>query len=215
MQRRSVPSGRTTRRGFSLIAITVTLMIVAAIAVATLPYTATADHQLAATRTSQILRTLELNLTNSDVTNSGNKGFCVQVGVCPKRLIHLTTAITGTDLACTGSVYTSGTNKQTDKWATDNSGNMAPYTGLPVSAARGVWTPLGMIHDSVLKISASIIELHMDSLSPDDAKYLDLIIDGTADSAAGNLRYDSTAVNTSRQKFRLVRYRISNANVAC
>ena len=34
----------------------------------------------------------------NNVANNGNTGFCVQVGVCPKLLTHLTTAITGTDL---------------------------------------------------------------------------------------------------------------------
>jgi type II secretory pathway pseudopilin PulG len=215
MQRCSVPSPRRTRRGFSLIAVTVTIMIVATIAVVAIPYTTPSDHQLAATRTAQILRTLELNLTNSSAFN-GSAGFCVQVGVCPKLLTHLTTAITGSDLACTGTAYTVGSNKQTGKWPGDGTAtNIAPYTALPVSPGRGVWTPLGMIHDTVIKVTTAIVELHIDSLLADDASYLDRIVDGTADSAAGLLRYDSTAVNTSHQKFRLIRYRISNTNVSC
>src|SRR5258708_16884836 len=118
------------RRGISLIAIVVTVMIVAVIAAVAVPYLRESNDQMAALRTAQILRTLELDLLNNQ-NNNGPQGFCQRVGVCPQQPQHLTRQITVADKSACGGVVYSGA--QVSNWIAN-----APYSGLPIVGGYGV-----------------------------------------------------------------------------
>ena len=194
------------RIGFSLIAIVVTVAVLAIIAAVAAPLLRESSHEMAAVRTAQILHTLALDLTNNTATN-GTKGFCVQVTVCPGQLQHLTRQILSTEIqACGGTAY--GGN--TTKWIT-----AAPYSGLSIAPGYGVWTPLGVVHDSVLRTSRGNIELHIDSVSLNDAASLDSAMDFASTPTTGTLTYAATAVNNSGQTLELVKYLIAVSNTQC
>ena len=201
------PSVGRIHRGVSLIAIVVTVMIIAVIAAVAVPYLRESNDEMAALRTAQILQSLEVDLRNNQNGN-GLPAFCQQVGVCPQQLQQLTRQITIADKrACGGVVYTAG---QAGNWITN-----APYSGLPIVAGYGVWTPLGVIHDSVIRVSQGNIELHIDSMSLNAAIDLDVAVDGVSNAAAGLLTYVNTAVNTSGQVLKLVKYGIGVSNGNC
>jgi Tfp pilus assembly protein PilE len=194
------------RRGISLVAIVVTVMIIAVLAAVAVPYLRESNDEMAAVRTAQILRTLEQDLNNTQDPANGPSGFCVRVTVCPQQLQHLYRAITATDRSACGAVlYTTsggGGGGQVGRWTLN-----APYTGLPVSPGYGVWTPLGVIHDSVIKVATGSIELHMDSVSANAAADLDVAVDGA--TSPGQLTIVNTAVNTSGQVLKLVKFQIT------
>jgi len=179
-------------------------MIIAVIAAVAVPYLRESNDQMAALRTAQILRTLELDLRNNQNSN-GLPGFCQQVGVCPQQLQHLTRQITGADKsACGGVAYTTtGGASQVSKWIAN-----APYSGLPIVVGNGVWTPLGTIHDSVIRVSTGNVELHIDSMSANAATDL-------AAQVGAQLTTVNTAVNTSGQVLKLVKYAIVTTNGQC
>jgi hypothetical protein len=190
-----------------LIAIVVTVMIIAVIAAVAVPYLTESKHEMAAVRAAQILRTLELDLNNGQAQN-GLPGFCPRVTVCPQLLSHLNTQITVADKrACGGVIYTVA---QVNAWIAN-----APYSGLPITPGYGVWTPLGVVHDSVVRISTGNIELHIDSLSLNDAADLDVAVDGVAGAGAGQLTYGNTVVNTSGQVLKLAKYSIVTTAGQC
>jgi type II secretory pathway pseudopilin PulG len=195
-------------RGFTLIAIVVTVMIIAVIAAVAVPYLTESTHEMSAVRTAQILRTLELDLNNTSATN-GPSGFCATFGLCPQLLHDLTVQIQATELeACNGNAAYGGI---TGTWP----GN-APYSGLPIAPGNGVWTPLGVIHDSVVKTSNGNVELHIDSLTLNDAINLDIAVDGSPGTpTTGQLTYAATPVNTSGQTLELAKYLISVGAGTC
>lgn len=194
------PSAGRIRRGVSLVAIVVTVMIIAVIAAVAVPYLRESNDEMAVLRTVQVLQTLELDLRNNQ-NNNGLPAFCQQVGVCPQLLQHLTRQITVADKrACGGAVYSGG---QAGNWITN-----APYSGLPIVAGYGVWTPLGVIHDSVIRVATGSVELHIDSISANAAAALVAALPAQITSA-------NTAVNTSGQVLKLIKYNITTSNGQC
>lgn len=196
------------RHGFTLVAVVVGLMVLVIVAAVAAPYVNERNDQQDAQRTSQMLRALSQALVNQTAAN-GVTGFCKQVKQCPARLHYLTTQITSTDTACIST---------TTPFAAANIGNWiggAPYSGLPIVAGYGVPTPLGVIHDTVIRISTTLLELHIDSVTANQAGYLDVAVDGTANSASGVLQYGPTAVNTTNQQLYLVKYQFAPPSGTC
>jgi hypothetical protein len=147
----------------------------------------------------------------------GYTGFMQKVVVAavtkyPQNLHALTNRLTlVTEKSCNGTAWVAA---DTVAWnptgaAPGLAGQWAPYSGLTIVTGRGAYTPLGWVHDSVLKSTtgapsiAGWVELHIDSLSVDDVNELDLVIDGSVNGAAGLLRF---APNGSYQ---LARFLIS------
>src|SRR4051812_43540558 len=176
-------SGRRRRQGFSLVAIVVTVVVLAVLAAVVVPYLTESTHELSAVRTAEILRTLELDLNNTVAANGAN-GFCQAVTSCPSQLQHLTRQISNADFqACNGVVVYKAS--EVSNWIAS-----APYSGLPIVPGYGVWTPLGVIHDSTIKHgSKDTVELHIDSLPLNDAVSLDIAVDGASNAATGQLVY--------------------------
>src|SRR5205085_7867715 len=80
---------------------------------------------------------------------------------------------------------------------------------------QGVETPLGWVHDSVVKgtIAAgttAFAELHIDSVARSDVLELDAAIDDAADSLTGLVRWVNATGLSSGSNLRLVRFLISS-----
>jgi hypothetical protein len=113
--------------------------------------------------------------------------------------------ITTSDQQCSGAVYTPA---QVALWR-----STPPFTTLNVATGQGVATPLGWIHDSVLKGTAAAgtagyVELHIDSLSTDDVAAVDVKIDGASDSTSATVRYTTATGTLTSANLHLLRFLI-------
>ena len=169
-----------------------------------MPYLTQSTHELSAVRTAEILRTLELDLNNT-TANNGLNGFCPTVGGCPQTLQQLTRQISTADRSACNTLAL---------WKAAEVGTWiasAPFSGLPIVPGYGVWTPLGIIHDSTIKHGLKdTVELHIDSLPLYDAINIDIAVDGVNNATTGRVVYAATAVNTSGQTLELLSYRIQS-----
>jgi hypothetical protein len=178
------------RRGIALIAVVVTLALIAAAAAVVVPVLAGHEQMRDVTETREILQSLEYSFTNSTGSPNGAPGFRTSIGSkVPARLSQLVIPITSSDSRCTGQKYGGG---DINNW-----NNNGPFSGLYIPVGGGVATPIGMIRDTVLptanaKVPNGDIGFVMDSITADDAKLLDLLVDGTSppDSSSGRLLYD-------------------------
>ena len=178
------------RRGIALIAVVVTLALIAAAAAVVVPVLAGHEQMQNVTETREILQSLEYSITNGIGSANGAPGFRTSIGSkVPGRLSQLVVQITSSDRRCTGQKYGGG---DVGNWT-----NNGPFSGLYITVGGGVQTPIGVIQDTVLptsnaKVPSGDIGFVMDSVTADDAQLLDLLVDGTSppDSASGRLLYD-------------------------
>jgi prepilin-type N-terminal cleavage/methylation domain-containing protein len=184
-----------SRRGFTLAEIVVSAVILTIIAAVAVPSFSGYYSQKRATDTAGTLNSLALSLNNYN-NQVGPLGYLQTVLKYPQRLNHLTNKISTTDKQCSGAAYT-GT--MVTAWLT-----RGPYSGLNIVSGMGVATPLGWVHDSVIKgtqtgtfgsSQSGWVELHIDSLSDTDVQNLDVLVDNAIDSTTGLIR-DSTATAT-------------------
>ena len=233
-QRPTDPASRS-RRGFTLAEVIVSLVILAVSAAVIVPYLAAQNRRKNAEDTRDMLFSLAMSLNNPhwcSVLDSprcpvalpvsryaaGYQGFVQSVNTKYPQLLHnLTTKPLTTEKSCNNVVWTTApaASADTTLWnpsGTAPSGNAAqfpPFSGLAIVAGKGVYTPLGWIHDSVLKSTTGtpsitgFVELHIDSLSLDDVQELDQVIDGSVSGTAGLLRF---ATNGS---FQLARFLVT------
>lgn len=188
------------RPGFTLAEVVVATIIMAVIAAVAVTSLAGYYNQKRVAETAVILASLGTSLNNNNTAGGGMGFLQIVARKYPRQLNHLTRQILTTDLSCIGAVYTAA---NATAWAT-----AAPYSGLNIIQGQGVATPLGWVHDSVVKGTAGAgtagwVELHIDSLSPDDAQALDILIDNTSNAATGLVRYVAT---TGVPSLRLIRY---------
>lgn len=199
---------RGSRPGFTLAEIVVSAVILTVIAAIALPSYAGYNNAKRASDTATILNSLALSLNNYN-NQAGPTGYLQTVGKYPQFLHHLTSAITTSDKQCSGAVYTT---TQVSNWL-----KHAPYSGLDIVTSNGVSTPLGWVHDSVIKgthtgafgsSQSGWVELHIDSVSTTDVLSLDSLVDNGIDSTQGLIR-DSTATNTlTSANLHLIRFLI-------
>lgn len=206
-------AGRGKRRGFTLAEVVVTAAVLVIIAAAAVPALSGYYSQQRVNDTRDMLASLSLSVNNHN-TVSGTRGFGRVVNALrkyPGKLSHLTVPILPTDRPCQvagGVTGYSTADTGTVGWKTS-----APYSGLNIVAAKGVETPLGWIHDSVVKGTVAagttgFAELHIDSVARDDARALDFAIDDAIDSASGYIRFWNATGLTSGSNLRLVRFLI-------
>ncbi len=213
------------RRGFTLAEVVVSTVILVVAAAVVVPYLAVQNRRKQAEGTRDILYslTMSLNTPHSCVVASNGcvgspaplrtasyMGFVQRVNSkYPQQMHDLTTKITLAEKSCSGSLYVSA---DTVKWnpvgtAPGASAQWPPYSGLPIVSGKGVLTPMGWVHDSVLKSANGVpsipgwVEVHIDSLSLDDVQELDLAIDGSVSGTTGLLRF---AANGSYQLARFL-----------
>ena len=181
-------------------------MIIAAAAV---PALAGYYSQQRVSDTRDVLLSLSLSVNNHNNRN-GTRGFGRLVNATrkyPFKLSQLTIQILPTDKQCQVAAGAAGyVAADTTAWKTG-----APYSGLNIVLNKGVETPLGWVHDSVVKGTAAAgttgyAELHIDSIASDDARSLDLIIDDAIDSTAGFVRWVNGTGLSSGSNLRLVRF---------
>ncbi len=212
------------RRAFTLAEVVVSVVILVVTAAVVVPYLAAQNRRKQAedTRTILFSLTMSLNSPHTCFANSNGcvgapaplrtasyMGFLQRVTKYPQQLHHLITKIPLTERSCNGSLYVAA---DTLAWnpvgaAPGVSAQWPPYSGLPIVSGKGVLTPMGWVHDSVLKSTtgspsiAGWVEVHIDSLSLDDVQELDLAIDGTVSGTTGLLRF---AANGSYQLARFL-----------
>jgi prepilin-type N-terminal cleavage/methylation domain-containing protein len=183
------------RRGFTLIEVVVSVVIIGLIAGVALPGIAGYIAMQRDQTTADTFKSLEFSMTNQN-TVLGRLGFInvvITTGATPaagypSALSQLVNVITTAQTHCSGAVYSA---TDVTNWAKG-----APYSGLLIAAGQGVSTPLGMIQDAIVKGSgntAGFIELRLDQVAQQDATNLDLLIDGAADATTGQLRYVASA----------------------
>jgi type II secretory pathway pseudopilin PulG len=169
------------RGGFTLAAVIVTVMIIAALAAVALPVVQGADDIDAAQRTAAMLISLDSSLTSNNA-NVLLKGVCNSTAHCPLFVSSLTNPIASGDPTCKAG--TNYGNPDVTNWLKG-----APFSGYPIIGGKGFKTPLGWVHDTLIKLANNSFELHIDSLTADQANYLDLAIDGSATPTTLKLRY--------------------------
>jgi prepilin-type N-terminal cleavage/methylation domain-containing protein len=214
-----------SRPGFTLAEVVVSTVILVVAAAVVVPYLAAQNRRKQAedTRTILFSLTMSLNTPHSCIVASNG---CVgspaplrtasYLGILqrvnskyPQQLHHLTTKIPLTERSCNGSLYVAA---DTVAWnpvgaAPGGSSQWPPYSGVPIVTGNGVLTPMGWVHDSVLNSTNGVtsipgwVEVHIDSLSLDDAQELDLAVDGSISPTAGLLRF---AANGSYQLARFL-----------
>lgn len=195
---------RGARFGFTLAEVVVSAAILAIGAAVSIPIFAGYYDNQRATTTRNLLQSLSLSLNNPNAA-AGNLGFLSSLGKYPFRISQLTIKVTTNDSSCSHAKYstTDTTNYNLHGTAPVLS---PPYSGLPIVQYRGLYTPLGWVHDTVVKgATPGWVELHIDSVSTDDAQMLDIAVDGSSTPSTGLLRY---ATSTTNANFQLVRYLI-------
>jgi prepilin-type N-terminal cleavage/methylation domain-containing protein len=203
------------RRAFTLAEVIVTAAVLVIIAAAALPALAGYYSQQRLSGTRDVLLSLSMSLANHN-SAGGERGFLRVVNATrkyPGKLSHLTIPILPTDRQCQtaggATVYTAA-DTGIAGWKVG-----APYSGLNIIQNKGVQTPLGWVHDSVVKgtIAAGttgFIELHIDSVARDDVQNLDALIDDATDSTTGFVRWVNATGLSSASNLRLVRFLVSS-----
>jgi prepilin-type N-terminal cleavage/methylation domain-containing protein len=202
-----------TRRGFTLAEVVVTAVVLVIIAAAALPALSGYYSQQRVDDTREILVSLNQSINNHSPV-SGGRGFGRLVSATrkyPGKLSQLTTQIIPADRQCqvaAGATAYVAADTGVAGWKLG-----APYSGLPIVLNQGVETPLGWVHDSVIKGTVAagttgFAEVHIDSVARDDVLALDLMIDDAVDSTAGFIRFVNATGLSSASKLRLVRFLI-------
>jgi hypothetical protein len=225
------------RPAFTLAEVVVSTVILVVAAAVVVPYLAAQNRRKQAEDTRAILFSLSMSLNTPHacvvvqapqcpVAAAPNRtvsysGFMERVNgggtfKYPQQLHNLTTKILLTEKSCIGALYVAA---DTTAWnpvgaAPGASSQWPPYSGLTIVAGKGVLTPMGWVHDSVLKSASGTpsipgwVEVVIDSLSLDDVQELDLAIDGgfptppgLPSGTTGLLRY---AANGSYQRARFL-----------
>lgn len=215
-----------SRPAFTLAEVVVSTVILVVAAAVVVPYLAAQNRRKQAEDTRAILYSLTMSLSTphscivasngcvgspAPLRTASYLGFMQSVNTkFPQQLHQLTTKIPLTEKSCNGAVYVAA---DTAAWnlagaAPGTSASWPPFSGLAIVSGKGVKTPMGWVHDSVLKSTtgapsiAGYVEVRIDSLSLDDVQELDLVTDGSINGGAGLLRF---AANGS---FQLARFLI-------
>ncbi len=178
------------RRGFAYIWAMVTIAVLAAIIAAAAPYLYSTGDATRMATTATELRAIGVAVNTFEQTEA--RKF-------PGKISYLDIAITTTSAnSCWATNAFSGADVTT--WS-----NNAPYitTYLPTG---GIWTPIGLIRDSIPSRSTNhsdSIWLELPGVSAEDARLLDITIDGTADSTKDTVRFHVPVNDTTTIRFRV------------
>lgn len=168
------------RSGFSLVEVTVVLVILLGLAAVLTPgLLGRLDHS----RVEASERSLIGLGTAIHDPSRGGGSFRQHVGVFPGAVSHLTRQIGTADLNSCGAAYTT----------TDSAGWRGPYLNRTVPAT-GIPVGVGVLRVALTREPATggtapVLKLHVDSVDLGDAASLDLLVDGVRDSAAGTVRW--------------------------
>lgn len=196
------------RRGFTLIAIVVTMAVLAIAAAVAAPLVFSANDQVAAARTAEILKSVDLALVQNSADTSGGVGWCSQIGRCPAFLSQMNNEIKVGDPCCC-NLGTFSKSQNVSNWL-----STAPFSGFPIVKGVGLKTPIGIIHDSLVW-NGSDVELHIDSVPQYKAIYLDSMVDNAVNATSGVLRYALSPGTTTSQNLYLVKYLITSGVASC
>lgn len=190
------------------------LAIVALVGAAALPTMAGYSSLQRAAKTKSMITSLEASMSNGTNTKPG---FLEVVGnVYPSHFSMLNIPITTSEKRCgANTVFSGGGAGQVTKWL--NGGPFSGFTIAPWTASgSGLRTPIGVIKDSVYKISGSFIAMKIDSVGTEDARNLDFLIDGgSVDSTTGNVTWVAATGITAGTPLHLVTIQFTNVGSHC
>lgn len=161
------------RPGYALLAVVVGLVAISVVvAMAVTPNVAQLRDQWRSQHTEERLR----HLTDSDLAISRFEG---DLGVYPGALTHLSNEITTADNSLCGVAYTSD---QVDDWSGRYAERLYAPAGIPLD--------IGMLKDTLeYDAGGPAMALVVTGVREEQARHLDRSVDGTADGAAGRVRY--------------------------
>lgn len=170
------------RRGFTLVEVTVALMIVLILAAVTIPsLISSSDFQdIKDTRD----RLVELK---NAVSNASNTGFYDKVAMYPGRLSELSQPIVASNAGYVNSCGGQFAGAQVTSW--NNAGpfidTFIPTTGMPV--------PIGVVDNVLVRnpttATAGTLAFRILAVPTPEATELDYLIDNSDGNAAGSLRW--------------------------
>lgn len=178
------------RRGFAYIWVLVTVAVLAAIIAAAAPYLYTTPDPTRISTTIAELRAIGVGVNTFEATEA--RKF-------PGKISYLDIAITTTSV---NSCWATNAFAAADVTTWNNN---APYitSYLPTG---GVWTPIGLIRDSIPNRSSNhndSIWLEMPGVSAEDARLLDITVDGTADGTKDTIRFHTPVNDTTTIRVRV------------
>lgn len=140
-----------------------------------------------------------------DRFDTATQGGTLTAGRHPRSLFQLNNPITTTQTTnCTGCrnvcnvAYVSG---NVSGW----NSNGPLFQSRDVTVRTGFRIPIGLVRDSLVRVPAAapadqgrtfgLLQITIDTVTYDDARDLKSIVDGTADSSLGVVRWSTNAVN--------------------
>ncbi|MHB0948266.1 MAG: prepilin-type N-terminal cleavage/methylation domain-containing protein [Gemmatimonadaceae bacterium] len=148
------------RRGFTLIEVVVTAVILVLIAAVTVPIVAGSLREADARETARILAELSRAVTYQAPQGDGRQGFYQRITVYPMLVSHLTSGIATTERNSCGALYAAG---NVTSWNTAATGGpFFPFQATRAGAdasnpSGGVVTPLGTVIDTIVRGNCALV----------------------------------------------------------
>ncbi len=194
----------TARRGFTLIEVTVALIVVLILAAVTVPtLISTIDQKKVADTRDQLVE------VRNSVSNALVTGFYDRVGAYPGRLSELSQPISTTVANHPNSCGTAFTAAQVTNWNSFGPFNriFIPTTGLPV--------PIGRIENVLVRnpttATAGTLAFRILAATTSEATELDYMVDVSDGATAGTVRWVTPSA-TGGAGFADISYVMSVAN---
>ena len=176
-----------TRRGFSLVEITVALAILLVLAAVTVPALVGHMDQMAVEATAD-----QLALVRDALYQKGADAFRQDVGANAGRLSQLARPIERNDPAYLDSCGDEFSTKEENNWD-------GPYVNFDIAPASGMATPIGIAGDVLTRVPpAGAGSLRIDftnNVELAQATLLDQHVDGGNGNATGIVQWTLPAVN--------------------
>jgi predicted secreted protein len=180
------------RPGFALFAIVVGMVVIAILATLMIAPISGDNRQARVERAADILHRLVAEIDSTSGNTENNFRAHMKTGTGPPRnrtrwpgrLSHLYSQPVAAALRCQGASYgAAGINVA--NWR-------GPYHLVPISPTGHNIAPGFVADDALVRVSNTEAYIRLQNVSLDDATSLDLIVDRTANAAAGAVRYSPT-----------------------
>jgi type II secretory pathway pseudopilin PulG len=186
------------RGGFSLLAMLVTLAMIATIAIVTVPFLTLADRSQRVMETWEMLESVRLALYRTEPVADTIRSFRQRVAVNAGRLSQLTTPITSGNAAnAMNSCGNQFLNPQVTNWRTHG-----PFGKFWIDSAVGMVTPIGIARDRMRRTpagggggSGTLEILFINQVDSADVALLDEWNDGATGRTAGVIRWSTQATD--------------------
>jgi hypothetical protein len=178
------------RGGFGMLEIVILLGVAAVVGVLTVNIISQADRVARVSQTAEIL-----DRVNIAIIENNGLGFQQRVGANPRLLSQLTNPIAvGDPNSCTTGNDVTVVANDRDNWST-----WGPFNHFYIDATIGLVTPIGIANNTMVRLptnkATGTLRIDFPSVDQQDLLLLDLLIDGTADAANGDLTWSTPAAD--------------------